>query len=72
MTPAAIEPAAFRFVAQFLNHCATAVPPPPPPQKEQNKIINKMENFVIIKSTMNALMSVETFGHGANSGCYRK
>jgi len=31
-----------------------------------------MENFVIIKSTMNALMSVETFGHGANSGCYRK
>ena len=26
MTPAAIEPATFRFVAQHLNHCATAVP----------------------------------------------
>ena len=25
MTPAAIEPATFRFVAQHLNHCATAV-----------------------------------------------
>jgi len=26
MTPAGIEPATFRFVAQPLNHCATAVP----------------------------------------------
>jgi hypothetical protein len=26
MTPAVIEPAAFRFVTQNLNHCATAVP----------------------------------------------
>jgi len=26
MTPAGIEPATFRFVAQNLNHCATAVP----------------------------------------------
>ena len=26
MTPSAIEPATFRFVAQHLNHCATAVP----------------------------------------------
>jgi hypothetical protein len=26
MTPAEIEPATFRFVAQRLNHCATAVP----------------------------------------------
>jgi len=25
MTPAEIEPATFRFVAQHLNHCATAV-----------------------------------------------
>ena len=24
MTPAGIEPATFRFVAQYLNHCATA------------------------------------------------
>jgi len=26
MTPAGIEPVTFRFVAQRLNHCATAVP----------------------------------------------
>jgi len=27
LTPAGIDPATFRFVAQHLNHCATAVPP---------------------------------------------
>jgi len=26
LTPAGIEPATFRFVAQHLDHCATAVP----------------------------------------------
>ena len=26
MTPAGIEPATFRFVAQYFNHCATSVP----------------------------------------------
>ena len=26
LTPAGIEPATFRFVAQYLNHCATVVP----------------------------------------------
>ena len=26
MTPSGIEPATFRFAAQHLNHCATAVP----------------------------------------------
>ena len=26
LTPAGIEPATFRFVAQHLNHCATAIP----------------------------------------------
>ena len=28
LTPAGIEPATFRFVAQHPNHCATAVPLP--------------------------------------------
>jgi len=32
ITPAGIEPATFRFVAQHLNHCAIAVP------KEMNVI----------------------------------
>jgi hypothetical protein len=27
MTPSGIEPATFLFVAQYLNHCASAVPP---------------------------------------------
>jgi len=27
LTPAGIEPATFRIVAQHLNHCATAIPP---------------------------------------------
>jgi len=26
LTPAGVEPATFRFVAQHLNHCVTAVP----------------------------------------------
>ena len=26
MTPSGIEPVAFRFLAQHLNHCATAAP----------------------------------------------
>jgi len=26
MTPSGIEPATYRFVAQYLNYCATAVP----------------------------------------------
>jgi hypothetical protein len=26
ITPSGIEPATFRFVAQYINHCATAVP----------------------------------------------
>ena len=38
MTPSGIEPATFRFVAQHLNHCATAVPLK---HVELNGIINK-------------------------------
>ena len=40
MTPAGIEPATFRFVAQHLNHYATAVPlSVGKPSKKQKQII---------------------------------
>jgi len=26
MKPSGVEPVAFRFVAQYLNHCTTAIP----------------------------------------------
>ena len=35
LTPAGIEPVTFGFVAQHLNHCATAVPPPSAKSKER-------------------------------------
>ena len=55
LTPAGIEPATFRFVAQHLNHCATAVPyvyiyththlfPPPPPRI--NDFPSNLEHFM--------------------------
>ena len=39
MTPAGIEPATFRFVAQHLNHCATAPPPPPLIKSSKYKVL---------------------------------
>jgi hypothetical protein len=42
MTPSGIEPATFRFVAQYLNHCATAVP-------ETKRVPNDMQVFAITK-----------------------
>jgi len=40
LTPAGIEPATFRFVAQHLNHCATAVPPRVPQNAQFNAQMN--------------------------------
>jgi len=40
--PARIEPATLRFVAQHLNHCATAVPIK---YTERHKITQKLHNF---------------------------
>ena len=42
MTPSGIEPATFRFVAQRLNHCATAVP-------ENNSVLRK--NYICLQFT---------------------
>ena len=39
MTPSGIEPATFRFVAQHLNHCATAVP------TESRSYVKNKENY---------------------------
>jgi len=41
MTPAGIEAATFRFVAQRLNHCATAVPARPLGSRNMNVRLNK-------------------------------
>jgi len=42
LKPAGIEPATYRFVAQLLNHCATAVPRSKYVE-EYNKLIIKQE-----------------------------
>ena len=39
VTPSGIEPATFRFVAQHLNHCATAVPPPRTNVRTRNVVL---------------------------------
>ena len=48
MTPSGIEPATFRFVAQQLNHCATAVP----------KQVSDNEIYLLIKYTKIVLWRV--------------
>ena len=49
LTPAGIEPATFRFVAQHLNHCATAV------------LARNMYRIIIIKVLYS--ITVYQFGH---------
>jgi hypothetical protein len=41
MTPSGIESATFRFVAQHLNHCSTAIPIPSYLSTENKLIIYK-------------------------------
>jgi hypothetical protein len=56
MRPSRIEPATFRFIAQRLNHCTTAVPKPltVSPQ-QQYKINERLPNFTY-KNTRGAFV----------------
>jgi len=46
MTPSGIEPATFRFVAQRLNHCATAVP-----------VVNTVAAWLLYQSIFNLMLN---------------
>jgi len=82
MTLPGIEPATFRFVAQHLNHCATAVPIPlwgtasnsnsEVLQRYQNKVLRATENapWYICNEVIHADLKVPTIRelqHSASS-----
>ena len=48
LTPAGIEPATFRFVAQHLNHCATAV-----------RLLNVGQYRIYTKTTLNFIQFLQ-------------
>ena len=66
ITPSGIEPATFRFVAQNLNHCATAVPPPLDKEK------NKFSTFMYLTSCGRVLLEKLIITHlfKVHPGCY--
>jgi len=54
LMPAGIEPATFRFVAQHLKHCATAVPKLPSSYSEySHKMLKSVNVFFLVCSTRN-------------------
>jgi len=55
MAPSGIEPATFRFVAQRLSHCATAVPP---------EVLKVLQDFGRIQEIV-----VETYAEGGMTDC---
>jgi len=66
LTLAGIEPATFRFVAQHLNHCATAVPPIHYKEMEFMSYIFKRNNIKEIIGSHFTLTNV----HQGNSRYY--
>ena len=61
LTPAGIEPATFRFVAQHLNHCATAVPPFPRGLRNSSKCDSVFQPIDGYLDAEGILMSLTTF-----------
>ena len=55
LTPAGMEPATFRFVAQHLNHCATAVPLKLPILQKENFT----ENIQQLHKTNTVVLNLE-------------
>ena len=53
LTPAGIEPATFRFVAQHLNHCATAV------LQEINVLRKTVHQFGFIYKIINVISAFD-------------
>jgi len=54
MTPAGIEPATFRFVAQHLNYSETAIRSSPEPEElcpKAHKLLYKVDLNIIFPST---------------------
>ena len=60
LTQAGIEPAAFRFVAQDLNHCATAVPTV---YVLRLKSTRNVCNFFLLGLIMNAPLAIAAPRH---------
>ena len=52
LTPAGVEPATFRFVAQHLNHCATVVP------FRTSRSLNLQAELVTVKGKAKALCCI--------------
>jgi hypothetical protein len=55
MTPSGIEPATFRFVAQYLNYCATAVPHFPALAYAKRKQDGEIHEYSLIKGSVYVL-----------------
>jgi hypothetical protein len=70
MTPSGIEPATFRFVAQYLNHCATISGPPILYSTiDLNCSPEKLDRCVIV-STKRFCVQLHEHLHYSEESCY--